>query len=100
MNTYILEVVQNVDFEVAEHRAFLETRRIGLGDQLLEEIRAVFAQLKENPRIFQKRYGEFRLALTKHLRYKVIYHLKDEKTIRIVAIRHPSQHPTSWMERL
>ncbi|MFO7729439.1 MAG: type II toxin-antitoxin system RelE/ParE family toxin [Spirochaetia bacterium] len=97
MTKYILEVVQSVDFEVAAHRAFLETRRIGLGDQLLEEIRAVFAQLKENPKIFQKRYGEFRIALTKNLRYKVIYHLRGENTVRVVAVRHPRQHPTSWM---
>ena len=100
MSKYTLEVVESADIDVAEHRAFLDTLRIGLGDRLLDDIRAIFAQLKDNPRIFQKRHGEFRVALTKHLDYKVIYHIVRERTVRVVAIRHPKQHPTSWMSRL
>jgi plasmid stabilization system protein ParE len=100
MSKYFLEVVKSVDLELAEHLAFLETRRNGLADQLLMEVRSVFTRLKDNPMIFQKRYGEFRIALTKHLRYKVIYQVVDKTTIQVVAIRHPSQHPSSWMKRI
>ena len=38
MSRYTIEVVKRVDLEVAEQRAFLETRRIGLGDHLLDDI--------------------------------------------------------------
>jgi len=38
VSRYTIEVVKRVDLEVAEQRAFLETRRTGLGDQLLDDI--------------------------------------------------------------
>jgi plasmid stabilization system protein ParE len=100
MSEYRLEAVKGVDLEVAEHRTFLESRQEGLGDQLLDDIRATFARLKQNPLVFQKRYAEFRVALTRHLNYKIIYRITSESTVLVVAVRHPAQHPTSWMERL
>lgn len=100
MSAYALQVAKGVDHEVAEHRAFLELRRKGLGEELLHEIRSTFAQLKQNPLVFQKRYAESRVALTRHLKYKVIYRVTSRSTVLVVAVRHPAQHPTSWMQRL
>ena len=93
---YTIEVLPSVDLDVAEHRAFLDTCRVGLGDRLESEIRAVFAQLRDNPRIFQRRYGEFRMVQTKRLRYKVIYRIVPESIVQVAAVRHPRQHPTAW----
>ncbi len=46
------------------------------------------------------RYGERRIALTKRFKYKVIYRIKDNTIVRILTVRHPKQHPTSWMKRV
>lgn len=100
MNSYSLEVVEQVDLELVEHWAFLESRLPGLGDRLLEEVEMVFDLLKQDPYLFQKRHSEFRMATTRRLRYKIIYLMKHESVVRVVAIRHPKQHPTSWMKRL
>lgn len=97
--SYALEVGQGVHREIAEHWAFLETRREGLGDRLVAEIYDVFAVLQENPRLFQNRYGQRRIALTKRFKYKVIYRIKDDTIVRILTVRHPKQHPTVWMKR-
>ena len=98
--TYTLQVVPHVNFDIAEHAAFLESRRIGLGDQLRDEIDIVYDRLEENPCLFQKRHGEYRVAQTKRLHYKMLYRIIGKSVVRIVAVRHPRQHPTSWMSRL
>ena len=97
--TYALRTSKGLPQDIDEARAFYETRRVGLGDQLVVEIYEMIDLLLENPFIFQKRYGEYRLATTRRFNYKLIYRIY-ETYVRIVAVQHPSQHPTFWMRRL
>ena len=73
--------------------------RTGLGDELIVEIFETMQGLEENPHLFQKRYGDWRVMVTKRFRYKIIYRI-DDTLVRVIAVRHPRQHPTAWMSRL
>lgn len=95
---YHLETHEAVADDVENGRLSYEQLRKGLGDQLFAEIYNTLISLQENPFLFQKRYGEFRIVITRRFRYKIIYRI-DEKIVYVIAIRHPSQHPTSWMGR-
>ena len=97
---YRLEIGRGVRLEIAEHWAFWETFQPGSGDRLTAEIFEMLDILQDNPYLFQSKYGDRRVALTKHYKYKIIYRIKDKSVVRILTIRHPRQHPTSWMERL
>lgn len=97
---YTIEVLPGADLDVIEHCAFLDTREIGLGTRLVNEIEDVFAQLRENPLIFQCRYGEFRTAQTHRLHYKIIYRIMGESIVQAAAVRHVRQHPTAWKRRI
>jgi len=82
---------------VAGKRSY-EQLREGLGDALLTDVYATMAGLRENPLLYQKRYRDFRIALTERFKFKVIYCV-DGQTVYVIAILHPRQHPTSWMKR-
>ena len=96
---YRLETHEAVGDDVENGRLSYEQLRQGLGDQLFDEIYTTMMRLQENPFLFQQRYGKFRIVITKRFRYKIVYRI-DEKMVYVIAVRHPSQHPTSWMERL
>ena len=97
---YELEIGRGVHLEIAEHRAFWEELQTGIGRRVVTEIYDAIDRIREHPLLFPARYGERRAALTKRFKYKVIYQIKNETTVRILTVRHPRQHPTSWMSRL
>ncbi|TVQ97843.1 MAG: type II toxin-antitoxin system RelE/ParE family toxin [Spirochaetaceae bacterium] len=97
--SYRLETHEAVGDDVENGRLLYEQLRQGLGDRLFDDIYATMLSLQENPFLFQKRYGEFRIVITKRFRYKIVYRIHDE-TVYVIAVRHPRRHPTSWMKRL
>ena len=97
--TYRLETHERVAEDVENGRLSYEELRPGLGDELFGEVYTSMLKLQENPFLFQKRYGEFRIVITKRFCYKIVYRI-DEAMIYVIAVRHPAQHPTSWIERL
>lgn len=96
---YRLETHGAVGDDIETGRRSYEELREGLGDDLFTEIYATMARLKENPFLFQRRYGKFRVVLTKRFDYKIIYRVDDDM-VYVIAICHPKQHPASWMKRL
>ena len=96
---YRLETHGAVGDDIEEGRRSYEELRRGLGDDLFDEIYATMAKLRRNPFLFQRRYGTFRIVLTKRFRYKIVYRVDDD-TVYVIAACHPKQHPTSWMKRL
>lgn len=68
---YTIEVLPGADLDVIEHCAFLDTREIGLGTRLVNEIEDVFA-----------------------------YRIMGESIVQVVAVRHVRQHPTAWKRRI
>ncbi|MCF7929468.1 MAG: hypothetical protein K9L29_10330 [Spirochaetales bacterium] len=71
--TYQLEIGRDVRIEIAEHWAFWEALQSGQGDRLVAEIYEMLDVLQDNPYLFQPKYGERRVTLTKRYKYKIIY---------------------------
>lgn len=93
--SYALRIAKRVPHDIEHARAYYERLREGLGNELVREVYHMIDLVAENPYLLQKRYGEYRMAVTKRFRYKVYYRIYD-KQIRVAAVQHPSQHPTAW----
>ena len=96
---YILETDAAVENDIDEASMYYETRNEGLGDRLVAEIYQMIDLLLENPHLFQKRHGEYRIATTQKFNYKLIYRIYENK-VSLISVQHPSQHPTLWSKRL
>jgi len=94
--TVIIQPEAEMDLDDAYD--YLQSRKKGLGFDLLEEISDIIARLESNPFLFQKVYGEKRRAIAKRFGYIVIYIIKEE-TVYILAIIHGSRNPKRWMKR-
>lgn len=96
---YSVQVGKEVAADVETAWRICEEIHTGLGDELIAQIFATIRRLEENPHLFQKRYGDWRVTVTKRFRYKIVYRV-DDALVRVIAVRHPNQHPTTWMSRL
>ncbi|SIR12720.1 ParE toxin of type II toxin-antitoxin system, parDE [Alkalispirochaeta americana] len=96
---YGLEIHYAVGDDLENGRLSYEQLRQGLGDELFAEVYSTMTRLQDNPLLFQKRYGEFRIVVTKRFQYKIVYRVEEEK-VYVIAVSHPRQHPTAWMERI
>jgi len=62
---YHLETHEAVGDDVEKGRLSYEHLRKGLGDHLFAEIYNTLISLQKKPFLFQKRYGEFRIVITR-----------------------------------
>ena len=69
---YHVETHPEVGDEVQSGRLSYEQLRQGLGDELFAEVYTTMASLEDNPFLFQKRYGDFRIVTTKRFQHKII----------------------------
>lgn len=96
---YALEINANVEIDINEAREYYEQRDTGLGRRFAEEVYTTMQSLEDNPLMFQKRYGEYRMVTTKRFSYKVIYRVY-KTYVSIVAVQHPGRHPMFWKQRI
>ena len=67
--------------DAREARLWYESRRAGLGDELLEEIRHAIRVLEEHPDRCPIYYRGFRRLLTRRFLYKLFYRLEGDRVI-------------------
>ncbi|MBV8782275.1 MAG: type II toxin-antitoxin system RelE/ParE family toxin [Phycisphaerae bacterium] len=76
---------------------------VNLGDDFLDEYKAVVAQIETNPRRFPKTprpaNREVRRARTRRFPYVVIYQLRNDACV-IIAVAHAHRRPNYWGSRL
>ena len=71
----------NAEADAREARDWYESRRIGLGDQLLEEIRQAVHLLEKHPERRPIYYRDFRRLLTHRFPYKLFYRIEGDCVI-------------------
>ena len=76
-----------------------ESKSIGLGDDLLNELDKAFSLILNLPNTWPVLSGNFRRFLLKRFPYGIIYQLKED-CIFIVAIMHLSRKPNYWIKRV
>jgi plasmid stabilization system protein ParE len=93
-----LIVNPEAEADLAEARDWYENQRPGLGDELLECVAEVFAQVRRAPELFGKVSGGLRLARVRRFPYLVIYRLDDDQ-ITVIAVYHSRRDPRGWQGR-
>jgi toxin ParE1/3/4 len=77
--------------DLREARLWYETQRIGLGDELLQEISHAIDLLNENPErpIY---YRGFRRSLTRRFPYKLFYRIEGNRVILFRILHAKRDH--------
>ncbi len=70
-----------------------------LGYEVYEEIRKNILTLKENPFIYQKRYGDLRVLFTKRFRFGIYFFVENNQII-ITAILNSKENQNKIFNRL
>ena len=84
--------------ELDEAVAWYETKQLGLGHRLLDEVLGAFDRLESNPGIgarYSKRQRFYRL---KHFPY-IVYYQEFADRLWIGAIAHERRRPGYWKRR-
>ena len=84
--------------ELSDIAAYYEERCPGLGDEFLDELKALMLNLDENPRIGVQGEHRTRKALMGRFPFAVIYR-QDGDELAVVALAHYRRRPGYWKNR-
>jgi hypothetical protein len=88
-----LKVEFDAEKEIDEAISWYESKRVGLGNEFLEELHEYYEILKtETPSFELKRKPTFRELPLKRFPYVIIYELRD-KTIFVYSVFNTNQDP-------
>jgi toxin ParE1/3/4 len=79
--------------------AYYEINRIGLGLELLAEIRRIIKRMTENPRQFPRIARGIRRARVNRFPYGNVYSIQADQ-VWILAVMHLSRKPGYWKYRV
>lgn len=75
-----------------------EGQRPGLGNEFLDELRATFERIAQNPQLFQIVHRKTHRAFLRRFPYGVFYRA-DVTAILVVAVMHVRRAPRRWQVR-
>jgi len=90
-----VELKERAVEDVRAANDWYNARRVGLGDEFLEELDEVFEAISEQPRMCQVVEGEVRRALLHRFPFS-IYYLPESDVLVVLAVLHTRRHPNSW----
>jgi plasmid stabilization system protein ParE len=85
--------------DIQEAYSWYETERVGLGEELLSELRQVLDRMAEHPTMYEEIKSGIRRAVLNRFPYLVIYRVMAD-TIEIISVIHGSRHDRHWKKRL
>lgn len=74
--------------DIDEAIGWYEKELKGLGERFLQKLNEAFEKLKQNPQHYRIIYQPVRRMLLKSFPYKILFLIKDEKTLVIIGIVH------------
>ena len=72
--------------------------RVGLGDEFMQELLRLFAQVAERPMIHQEKHRNVRRALVRRFPLAIAYRVYGDE-VHVLAVTHTSCHPSHWQRR-
>ena len=99
MKQYRLEAEAAVEFDVESAFEWYETEEPGVGFEFLEQLRAAYRRILENPLGYQELRSGIRRALTRQFPYAAYFSIEGE-TILILAVLHTARDPAEWQQRI
>jgi len=87
--------------DVREALAWYDAQRVGLGDELLEIVRAAIDRIGEFPDLYPEVIPGVRRAVLSRFPYALFYrpHSSQANTIEILAVFHHRRDPATWHRR-
>ncbi len=95
----ILEFLEEAEQELIEAVMWYQTKEIGLGIRLRDEIAHVLDRIAEDPLLWRERSGGYRRVNCPVFPYYVAFFIRKNKII-IAAIAHGHRKPGYWKSRL
>ncbi len=101
----MLVISRAAEREAAEATDWYNARRDGLGREFLDELHSEFEAVESNPLRFaqvQPRSGtrELRQSRLRRFPYLVIYEVRSNNSLVVLAIAHASRRPDYWRSRI
>jgi mRNA-degrading endonuclease RelE of RelBE toxin-antitoxin system len=89
---------EEADIDVFDARQWYESRRMGLGDELLNEIDEYVKVLEQEPQIYQIRKHNWRYCPLKRFPYVIVFEIEEQKVV-VFAVFNTYQHPNRLNKR-
>jgi len=90
---------EEADFDVFDARHWYESRRTGLGDELLDEIDEYVKTLEQDPHIYQVRKKNRRYCPLKRFPYVLVFEIENTEVI-VYAVFNTNKNPIRLDKRL
>ena|ERR1700756_1551124 len=90
-----IEILQTATDDLQDSYDWYEKRRIGLGEQFIEEVDDYLDLISNNPYQFSVQFSEkYRFALLKRFPFRIVYNIEEgENLVNITAVFHTSRDP-------
>jgi len=92
---YSIEAAPAVEADVEAAFDWYEGEEPGLGIEFLEELRAAYSRILDQPFGYQQLRSGIRRALTRRFPYAVYFSV-EEKTIVIISVLSTAREPAEW----
>jgi len=79
--------------------SFYNRQRPGLGDELRVEVHAAIERVRSNPFQFPVVERDIRRGFVHRFPYSVLFRVVNDKTTRVLVIRHHRRHPSFGLTR-
>jgi len=94
-----LVIAPEVVEDLAEASAWYESRRTGLGEELLSCVDACVAAICRMPEMNATVHQHYRRGLVRRFPYGVFYEYAND-TVTVYAVLHTARDPNKWRQRL
>lgn len=84
--------------DLGQSYEYYESRKEGLGEEFLNEVKAKIAKIVNKPESYSLFYKQTRKASLKKFPFNLLYIIR-EKYISVIAIWHKSRDPKKMQER-
>jgi plasmid stabilization system protein ParE len=96
--SYIIQLSEEAEADLTEACAWYNLQRKNLGFELNLSVEASIFSITRNPKQYQKRHKNVRVAFVRRFPYGIHFILEKE-IISVIAIFHTSRNPKKWGDR-
>jgi toxin ParE1/3/4 len=96
--TYRLIIRPEAERDIALGRDWYETKRVGLGAELLSAVEVIFDRITQMPNLYPPEYKSIRRVGMKRFPYVVYYRIIGE-VVEVIAVLHASRDTRRWRSR-
>jgi mRNA-degrading endonuclease RelE of RelBE toxin-antitoxin system len=91
--SYTVIFKEEADYDVFDGPKWYESRRVGLGDEVLDEIEEYVKVLERDPQIYQARKHNWRYCSLKRFPYLIVFEIEQQEEVVVYAVFNTYQHP-------